>query len=195
MLDNYDSFTWNLVDYLEQLNTRVQVVRNDEVSVLELQRHPWDGIVISPGPRKPEESGILMEVIEHFHEKIPMLGICLGHQALGSYFGWKLYQMTEPVHGKTSTLVHENHPMFQSCPEEFEVCRYHSLALKEIKNQSLLSTSWACDDKNGRVCMSLCHKQLPLWGIQYHPEAILTENGLQVLKNWINFNDLNKAET
>lgn len=186
MLDNYDSFTWNLVDYLRRLGVEVNVIRNDELTLEELTQFKWKGIVLSPGPREPQQSGILMDVIAHYHQQLPILGICLGHQAIGSYFGWELFQLNEPFHGKTSLLQHIPHPMYSHCPDQFSVCRYHSLALKEFEGCGLISTAWTDDQKNGRVCMSFVHESYPLWGVQYHPEAILSEWGLQLLENWLN---------
>lgn len=186
MLDNYDSFTYNLVDYLLSLGAAITVVRNDEKSIAELQSMEWKGIVLSPGPGTPSESGILMEVIEAYAGKIPVLGICLGHQAIGQYYGAELYRTSFPMHGKISTLVHSDHPMFRDCPEQFEVCRYHSLAIKAENLKDLEETAWCNDPVNGRVCMALAHKKLPLWSVQYHPEAILTEYGKTLLNNWLN---------
>jgi anthranilate synthase/aminodeoxychorismate synthase-like glutamine amidotransferase len=186
MLDNYDSFTYNLVDYLQSLGAEIQVIRNDELSLSELSKTPWKGIVLSPGPGKPAESGILMEVIAHYSGKIPILGICLGHQAIGQYYGAQLYPSIFPMHGKVSQIQHKGHPMFSHCPKQFSVCRYHSLAIGSLENTELEETAWCIDPLNGRVCMALVHKSLPLWSVQYHPEAILTEHGKTLLNNWLN---------
>lgn len=186
MLDNYDSFTYNLVDYLISLGTKVEVVRNDEKSIEELKQTAWKGIVLSPGPGIPAESGVLMQVIDAFAGETPILGICLGHQAIGEYYGAKLYGTRFPMHGKTSDLEHNRHPMFQHCPDRFQVCRYHSLAINAEGIDELEETAWCQDPVNGRVCMALAHKSLPLWSVQYHPEAILTEYGKTLLNNWLN---------
>jgi anthranilate synthase component 2 len=180
LLDNYDSFTYNLKDYLEQLGAHVLVVRNDERTIAELNKLPIQGIVISPGPGKPEHSGVLMELISYYHTRIPMLGICLGHQAIGQFFGAKLDKAKEPVHGKTSKIIVSDHPMFHNMPTTFKVCRYHSLLLKTPLPEPLDVTAHTEDG----TIMAMAHKTLPIWGVQYHPEAILTENGLQLLRNW-----------
>jgi anthranilate synthase component 2 len=180
LIDNYDSFTYNLKDYFEQLNQVVQVIRNDEWTLAEIQKTKWDGIIISPGPKTPNEAGISLAVIEAYHQNTPMLGVCLGHQALGVYFGASICQAQTPMHGKVSQIEPSAHLMFEQILKPFLVCRYHSLVLKDIPEVlEILATS-----SEGEV-MAMAHKQLPLWGMQFHPEAILTQNGMQLLSNWL----------
>lgn len=188
LLDNYDSFTYNLKDYLEQIGARVLVVRNDERTLEELQALPIEGIVISPGPGIPQYSGILMELISYYHSRIPMLGICLGHQAIGQFFGATLDKANESVHGKTSKIIVSDHPMFHHMPTTFNVCRYHSLILEEPLSEHLEVTAETADG----TIMAIAHRTLPIWGVQYHPEAILTENGHQLLRNWFSLTALPK---
>lgn len=180
LIDNYDSFTYNLKDYFEQLNQDVQVIRNDEWTLEKIQTVNWNGIIISPGPKTPKEAGISLEVIEAYHRTIPILGVCLGHQAVGVYFGAALTQAITPMHGKVSEIHPSNHLMFEQIFAPFLVCRYHSLVLKEVPEElEILATT-----SEGEV-MAMAHKSLPLWGVQFHPEAILTQNGMQLLSNWL----------
>ncbi len=180
LFDSYDSFTYNLKDYLEQCGAHVIVVKNDDCEIQDLLALDFDGIVLSPGPETPEKAGNLMAVIDTFIESKPILGVCLGHQALGLYFGIPLVKMEVPVHGKVSILTHESHPLFEGLPNSFEVCRYHSLVLPEFENEHLEVTAMSDDHK----VMALSHRTLPVWGVQFHPEAILTQHGLQMIKNW-----------
>lgn len=181
LLDNYDSFTYNLKDYFEQLGVSCLTVRNDEITLEKLKKRKFKGIVISPGPKTPQDAGILMEVIAEYHDKLPILGICLGHQALGEYFGADLVKSGKPHHGKESVITHTGHPMYANLAISITVCRYHSLELKNIPD-SIDVTAKTADN----TIMSISHKTLPLWGIQFHPEAILTQGGLTILKNWLN---------
>lgn len=181
LLDNYDSFTYNLKDYFEQLGAECITIRNDEVSIEQLRLLDFKGIVISPGPKKPQDAGILMDVIQEFHDKLPILGICLGHQALGEYFGARLVKANKPYHGKESIIKHTNHPMYTDISPELSVCRYHSLILQNIPD--CLDVTAKTPDN---TVMSIAHKTLPLWGIQFHPEAVLTQSGLTIIKNWLN---------
>lgn len=202
IFDNYDSFTYNLCDYFKQLGQELLVIRNDEKSPEEIEALNFSGIVISPGPGVPQNSGILMDLINRWHNKVPILGICLGHQALGTYFGWQLIKAPYPMHGKVSTIETLNHPMWHNLPKEINVCRYHSLVLSEEEliredtnqgrsgdtNQGetksqLLITARSKDDN---AIMAIAHKNLPIWGIQFHPEAILTQYGKEILNNWLN---------
>ncbi len=181
IIDNYDSFTYNLYDYFLQLNTVCEVLRNDERSLEEFKALEFDALVLSPGPKQPKDAGVLMELIDYFHDKKPILGICLGHQGIGEYFGATLKKAKLPVHGKTSTLFHQKHLLFESLPGQFEVMRYHSLILEKIKNTPLGIIAQTAD---GEV-MAIQHDTLPILGVQFHPESILTEHGLQLLKNWL----------
>lgn len=213
IFDNYDSFTFNLCDYFRQLGQDLMVVRNDEKSLAEIETLQFSAIVISPGPGVPEHSGILLPLIKRWHNRVPILGICLGHQAIGTFFGLSLAKAPYPMHGKVSTLITSRHPMFNNLPHEFEVCRYHSLSLIsddlaqknqeedfhsenlfEFNNENfnklnLIATAFSKDDN---CLMALAHKTLPIWGIQFHPEAILSQYGLELLDNWLKSFNLHK---
>lgn len=180
LLDNYDSFTYNLYDYLYWLGIDCKVLRNDECTIADLEALPLQAIVISPGPGRPKDSGITMQVIEHFHTKLPILGICLGHQALGEYFGAKLVRGPEPVHGKTSMLEHNNDVVFDGVSNPFSVMRYHSLVLEGLEQTPLEVIASTADG----IPMAIKHSSLPLYGFQFHPESILTPDGLKLLGNW-----------
>jgi len=181
LLDNYDSFTYNLYDYLLQTGVECQVVRNDTLPVSEFEYLDFQAIVLSPGPKRPSDAGGMMGLIGQWHTRVPILGICLGHQALGEFFGARLIKSRVPVHGKTSFIRHDDHPMFTGIPQRFEVMRYHSLLLESLGGTPL-EMSAATDD--GEI-MAFRHRSLPLWGVQFHPESILTEFGLIFLKNWV----------
>jgi len=183
IFDNYDSFTFNLCDYLKQAGQDLIVIRNDEKSLEEIELLNFTAIVLSPGPGVPETSGILMALIERWHTRVPILGICLGHQALGQFFGAQLVRAAFPMHGKVSRIKTQKHSMWNNIPPTFSVCRYHSLVLKIDKKSDLLVTAQSEDDKE---IMAFAHKNLPIYGIQFHPEAILTEYGMQILINWLN---------
>jgi len=180
LLDNFDSFTYNLYDYLCRLGIPCTVVRNNSCTLAELEALPLQAIVISPGPGRPEDSGITMQVIQHFHNRLPILGICLGHQALGLYFGAKLLRGPEPVHGKTSVLQHNNDKVFEGIPTTFPVMRYHSLVLTGLESTPLEVIATTADG----LPMAIKHQELPLYGFQFHPESILTPDGLKLLGNW-----------
>ena len=179
VIDNFDSFTYNLVDYLHQLKQEVLVLRND-VSLAMIQQQEFDSILLSPGPCTPAKSGILMAIIEAYYMHKPILGICLGHQALGEFFGWQLTKAIQPIHGKSTPIYHTMDPLFNGIPNPFTAMRYHSLILKETAkcNLDVIATS------NDGEIMALKHQQLPIAGLQFHPESILTYNGLQLLNNW-----------
>jgi len=180
LLDNYDSFTYNLVDYFGQLGMECQVFRNDD-PFTHLADQSWDGLVISPGPEVPHKSNNLMQVLSLFEERLPILGICLGHQAIGEYYGAQLVHAEKPMHGKVSRLqVLDDGDVFNDLPGNIDVVRYNSLILKDVHDPLLVT---AISDK-GEV-MALRHSTLPVFGVQFHPEAVLTEYGLKMLQNWL----------
>ncbi|MCB0698707.1 MAG: aminodeoxychorismate/anthranilate synthase component II [Chitinophagales bacterium] len=181
LLDNYDSFTYILLHYLQQTGNECVVYRNDELSVTELAALNPERIIISPGPETPLQAGITMDVIEHFHKTTPILGVCLGHQALGMYFGGKLVHTPYPMHGKTSEVTHNDHPLYNNIPSPCTVMRYHSLAIDEIENTGLIPLAHTVDDN---TLMALAHETYPCVGIQYHPESIGTNDGQQLINNW-----------
>ena len=188
LLDNYDSFTYNLYDYLLQLHSEVVVYRNDEISCAEIEQLNPQGIIISPGPKTPNEAGITMNVVAQFHDKIPLLGICLGHQALGMFFGAQLVKSDYPVHGKTSLIQHNDDALFQHINNPFEAMRYHSLYLAELEKTPLQIIATT----NDNIPMAIKHATLPLYGLQFHPESILTPDGLTLLRNWMQLNNISK---
>jgi anthranilate synthase/aminodeoxychorismate synthase-like glutamine amidotransferase len=180
LLDNYDSFTYNLSDYLYQLHNKVMVFRNDAITIEEIAQLNPSAIVISPGPKTPRDAGITTQVIHHFHRKIPVLGICLGFQALGEYFGASLCKSVVPVHGKTSLIYHNGSGLFQNIPNPFPAMRYHSLFLQNINEEAFEVIAQTEDG----IPMAIQHTQYALHGLQFHPESILTPHGMQILKNW-----------
>jgi para-aminobenzoate synthetase component II len=177
MIDNYDSFVHNIARYFRELGSPVNVVRNDEVP----QHIHVKAIVISPGPCTPNEAGSSMDVIKTYSGKIPILGICLGHQAIGQVFGGKVTRAKHPMHGDSSTITHDNSTIFKSLPQNFAVGRYHSLIVEDLDNTPLRVTAKADD---GEI-MGLEHKTHPTFGVQFHPESILTEHGYDMLKNFL----------
>lgn len=179
LLDNFDSFTYNLVDYFSQLGVEAHVVRND-VPLQEIQRLPIKAIVLSPGPGAPQQAGCMPEVIQYYHEQVPMLGICLGHQALGEFFGAKLEKASRPMHGKISEIICEADPLFTGLPANMPVVRYHSLVLQSVP-ECIISLAHTQE----KELMAFKHKILPLYALQFHPEAALTTYGLQMLENWL----------
>ena len=186
MLDNYDSFTYNLYDYFSRLGVEVVVVRNDSDNKL-VFCNEYKGVILSPGPGEPRKANKLMKAIAYYHQKVPILGICLGHQALGEFFGANL-KKNRPMHGKISKIkCNTTDILYQNLPQEMNVVRYHSLVLSKIPDK-LNITSYTPENEP----MSFTHKILPISGIQYHPEAHLTENGMKILENWLKFNKLIK---
>jgi anthranilate synthase/aminodeoxychorismate synthase-like glutamine amidotransferase len=177
VIDNYDSFTYNLVQYLGELGGELEVMRNDEAGVLERQA---DRVVVSPGPCTPNEAGVSIDAIRSFAERgTPVLGVCLGHQALGQAFGGKVIRH-QPIHGKTATVEHDGKTIFQGLPEKIEVARYHSLVVDDDV-PAVLEVSAT----GGGVVMGLRHRELPAEGVQFHPESILTPEGKQILRNFL----------
>ncbi len=180
LIDNYDSFTWILHDYLLQTGHECAVYRNDEIDLAQLIALNPERLILSPGPETPLQAGITMAVIDHFHRQVPILGVCLGHQALGMYFGAKLAHAGYPMHGKTSLATHIGHPLFSNIPSPFTVMRYHSLIVNEFSGTGLSAIAHTDDG----TIMALAHIEYPCIGVQFHPESVGTEYGLQILKNW-----------
>jgi len=182
MIDNYDSFTFNIVQYFGQLGENVQVYRNDKISLPEIEALRPDRLVISPGPCSPDEAGISVAAIKHFAGKIPILGVCLGHQSIGYAFGGKVLRSASLMHGKTSPIFHDGQELFAGLPNPFLATRYHSLIVdRPTLPECLEVTAWV---ENGEI-MGLRHKELPIWGVQFHPESILTEGGMDLFRNFL----------
>ena len=183
VVDNYDSFTWNLVHYLEEIGAGTQVVRNDQLSVEEALEQAADGVVLSPGPCTPNEAGICVELIQKAPEGLPILGVCLGHQSIGQAFGGEVKTAMEIRHGKLSDITHNSSVLFEGIPETYTVVRYHSLSIPE---KSPLPECLIADahTEDGEI-MAVHHTSRPVFGVQFHPESILTEYGHKLLENWI----------
>jgi len=188
MLDNYDSFTYNLVQYLGELGADVEVHRNDQISVAEVEKLKPQRIMISPGPCTPDDAGISMALIEHFSGKLPILGVCLGHQSIGQVFGGKIVHAKEIMHGKTSLIHHNNEGVFKGLVSPYTATRYHSLVIeKDSLPDCLAITAWT-EHADGSMdeIMGVRHKTLAIEGVQFHPESILTEHGHDLLENFLN---------
>lgn len=188
MIDNYDSFTYNVVQYLRELQANVRVVRNDEVTVAEIERMQPQRIVISPGPCTPNEAGISLAVLEQFAGRVPLLGICLGHQAIGQVFGGRIVRARQVMHGKTSAIYHNNQGVFAGLRNSFEATRYHSLIIDQGSLPDCLEiTAWT-QTAEGEIdeIMGVRHRSLAIQGVQFHPESILTEHGHELLQNFLN---------
>lgn len=182
MIDNYDSFTYNLVQYFGELGEEVRVFRNDKITLEEIENLRPARIVISPGPCSPEEAGISVPAIRKFAGKIPILGVCLGHQAIGAAFGGKIIRSAYLMHGKTSPIHHDGKELFKGLPNPFEATRYHSLVVERGTLPACLEmTAWVAE---GEI-MGLRHRELPVWGVQFHPESILTVGGMELLRNYL----------
>lgn len=182
MIDNYDSFTYNLVQYLGELGEELKVYRNDKITLEEIEQLKPDHIVISPGPCSPKEAGISVDVIRHFAGRVPILGVCLGHQSIGYAFGGEIVRAERLMHGKTSMIYHDGKGIFQGVPNPFRATRYHSLIIERSTMPSCLEISAETDI--GEV-MGVRHKEYPIEGVQFHPESILTEHGKQILRNFL----------
>jgi anthranilate synthase component 2 len=182
MIDNYDSFTYNIVQYFGELGAEVEVFRNDEITVAEIAARAPDLLVVSPGPCSPAEAGISVAAIEHFAGKLPILGVCLGHQAIGAAFGGKIVRAQQLMHGKTSVITTTRQGVFAGLPEQFVVNRYHSLAIEKSSCPDVLAVTARTDD--GEI-MGVRHTELPIQGVQFHPESILTEHGHAMLRNFL----------
>jgi anthranilate synthase/aminodeoxychorismate synthase-like glutamine amidotransferase len=182
MIDNYDSFTWNLVQYLGELGAQVKVVRNDEVGIPDIEAMRPGAIVISPGPCTPSEAGISLAAVREFSGKIPILGVCLGHQAIGQAFGGAVGHAGRVVHGKTSTIMHAGVGVFEGLPTPFLATRYHSLAILRSSLPSCLEVT--AESEDGEI-MGVRHRELSVEGVQFHPESFLTEHGHALLRNFL----------
>jgi len=186
VLDNYDSFTYNLVQYLGELGAEVVVRRNDQVSVTDIENLKPERIVISPGPCTPNEAGISIEVIRHFAGKVPILGVCLGHQAIGAAFGGKVVRAKNLMHGKTSAVEHDGRTIFEGLPSPMTATRYHSLIVQQDGLPRELEISAASVERDGsEVIMGLRHRKYPVEGVQFHPESVLTANGKKLIENFL----------
>jgi anthranilate synthase/aminodeoxychorismate synthase-like glutamine amidotransferase len=186
VLDNYDSFTYNLVQYLGELGADVIVKRNDQVTLAEIEAMSPERILISPGPCTPQDAGISIELIRHFAGKKPILGVCLGHQAIGAAFGGHVVRASNLMHGKTSKVEHDGKTIFSGVPSPMTATRYHSLIVDEKGLPRELEVSAQTRDEDGtRVIMGLRHKKYPVEGVQFHPESVLTSDGKQLIKNFL----------
>jgi anthranilate synthase/aminodeoxychorismate synthase-like glutamine amidotransferase len=183
IIDNYDSFTYNLVQYLGELGAEMRVVRNDELTVDDVEKElKPDKILISPGPGTPDTAGISLDAIDRFADRLPILGVCLGHQAIGQHFGGKVVRAPEPVHGKPVTIRHDGRTLFEDIPREFEAGRYHSLIVDREDLPDCLEIS--AESPDGLI-MGLRHRERKIEGVQFHPESILTEHGKKLLQNFM----------
>ncbi|QQK74300.1 aminodeoxychorismate/anthranilate synthase component II [Salicibibacter cibarius] len=182
VIDNYDSFTYNLVQYLGELGEECLVKRNDETSVKEIAEMQPDRLVISPGPCDPNQAGVTLEAVQYFSGRLPVLGVCLGHQAIGQVFGGKVVQASRLMHGKTSRLIHDNQTLYRGIPQETNVMRYHSLTVESASLPDCLEvTAWT---EEGEL-MGFRHRNHPTEGVQFHPESIMSEHGKEMLAQWL----------
>ncbi|NGQ96410.1 aminodeoxychorismate/anthranilate synthase component II [Brevibacillus sp. SYP-B805] len=182
MIDNYDSFTYNLVQYVGEMGEELRVYRNDQITIEEIERLAPDYLMISPGPCTPNEAGISMEVIRHFAGRVPILGVCLGHQSIGQVFGGRVVRAERLMHGKTSEIHHDGKTIFRDIPSPFEAARYHSLIIEEETLPDVLEVS--ARTAEGEI-MAVRHRQYAIEGVQFHPESIITQFGKQLLKNFL----------
>jgi anthranilate synthase component 2 len=185
LIDNYDSFTWNLAQYLGELGAEVRVVRNDQITVEELARAKPSHVVISPGPCTPNEAGISLAVVRDLAGKVPILGVCLGHQSIGQAFGGRVIRAPRVMHGKTSAIAHDGTGLFRGVTSPMIATRYHSLVVERATFPSELRVTATVDDGDGELVMALEHRSLPIWGVQFHPESILTDDGKKLLDNFL----------
>ena len=187
VLDNYDSFTYNLVQYLGEMGAKVEVRRNNEVTIEQIEEMCPERILISPGPCTPQEAGISVELIRHFAGKVPLLGVCLGHQAIGAAFGGEVVRAKNLMHGKTSEVEHDGKTIFQGLASPMTATRYHSLIVSEKNLPADLEVSaWTSEKDGTRVIMGLRHKKFPVEGVQFHPESVLTDEGKKLIRNFLN---------
>jgi len=183
LIDNYDSFVFNLARYMEELGVETEVVRNDSITVEGILARAPGALVLSPGPCTPDEAGVCMEVVRQLGKTLPMLGVCLGHQAIGAALGGNIVRAAEPVHGRTSQIQHDEQGVFAGCPQQIQVTRYHSLIVERATLPDCLKiTAWTPDG----TIMALQHHHWPVYGVQFHPESILTQQGHRLLKNFLN---------
>lgn len=182
LIDNYDSFTYNLVDYFASIGQEVKVFRNDAITIDQIQRYNPRALVLSPGPCSPNESGICIDVVKHLSSNYPILGVCLGHQVIGQVFGGKIIKAPIPMHGKISSINHNNHKIFDGIPSPFDVTRYHSLIISPENFPNQLEITSKTDDG---IIMSVSHKNLNIHGVQFHPESITTTYGMKIIKNFV----------
>jgi anthranilate synthase/aminodeoxychorismate synthase-like glutamine amidotransferase len=190
VLDNYDSFTYNLVQYLGELGADVEVRRNDQVTVAEVEAMRPERIVLSPGPCTPQDAGVSMELVRHFAGKVPVLGVCLGHQAIAAAFGGKVVRAANLMHGKTSQVQHDGRTIFGDLPSPMTATRYHSLIVQEMGLPAELEISASTTERDGsRTIMGLRHKKFAIEGVQFHPESVLTSAGKKLVENFLNLND------
>ncbi|MEO2065304.1 MAG: aminodeoxychorismate/anthranilate synthase component II [Desulfurobacteriaceae bacterium] len=183
MIDNYDSFTYNVVQYFGKLGADIEVYRNDRITIDEIERKRPEALVISPGPCTPREAGVSVEAIRHFAGKVPILGICLGHQSIGFAFGARIVRAKKLMHGKASNVLHDGKYLFEGMKNPFSAIRYHSLVIdRESLPSELLVTAESEDD--GEI-MGIRHKEYPIYGVQFHPESILTEDGIKIIENFL----------
>ena len=182
LIDNYDSFTYNLYQYLGELGEEVAVFRNDKIDEVQIKDIDPDKIVISPGPKTPDEAGNCLKIIEKFYRKIPILGVCLGHQCIGQYFGGKVIHAPKPFHGKTSLITHQGKGIFEGLENPLKVARYHSLIIEKSSLPENLEITAETDDG---IIMALKHREFPVYGIQFHPESINTDHGKKIIENFL----------
>ena len=192
MIDNYDSFTYNLVQYLGELGADIHVARNDQITIAEIERLSPEKIVISPGPCTPREAGVSCDVIRHFAGRVPLLGVCLGHQCIGEVFGGEIVRAPALFHGKTSLIYHDGRSIFRDLPRPFEATRYHSLVIRRETLPDCLELSAETDDG---VIMGVRHRELSIEGVQFHPESILTHEGKRLLANYLSLSPAARLAT
>lgn len=188
MIDNYDSFTYNIVHYLQELGEEVRVFRNDQISLKQIAALAPKQIVLSPGPCTPNEAGISLDLVKHFAQRLPLLGICLGHQSIGQCFGGRIVRAKRIMHGKTSLIHHQNQGIFSGIASPFRATRYHSLVIEQGSLPDCLEVSAWTQTKAGKIeeIMGIAHRDYPICGVQFHPESIMSESGHQLLQNFIN---------
>jgi len=186
MIDNYDSFTYNLVQYLKQMGREVDVYRNDEFTAADMAGRDIEAIFLSPGPCSPREAGVTVDVIRHFHQDIPIMGVCLGHQAIGYAFGGEVVRAAKVMHGKTSSIFSDGRTIFRGLPNPFTAGRYHSLIVRRDNLPACLEIS--AETEEGEI-MGLRHREFPVEGIQFHPESILTPQGKRIIRNFLNLTE------